>query len=485
MFTIDPVKSKNGQFTFNRGGFQDARELDAETEWFFNTTTKTLYYYNNYTGAPAADQFEATNLKLMFALVGNLSYPISNIIIRGLTLRDTQYTYMDGHGMPSGGDWALQRTGAIYLDCTFNVSISNNLMTRLDGNAISINRYNRYTVVTNNEIVWNGDSAITSWGVYIHIYIYICMYIFAYIYFLFFVVVIFICDTNGISFPGLSNNASMGWDGTNDNQPRGLTITQNYVHELGIWEKQSSFYFQAKSCQNFIAYNIFYNGPRAGINFNDGFGGNSHIYKNLLFNTCRESGDHGPFNSWDRQVYVTEMRNGSPLVTKADDEISYNFFIANYNSQEAIDNDDGSCYYYTHHNFFVYSGNGMKNDFGGHDNKHEFNIYGMFLLTSYIGQGFSINAQLLGHNDAYFNNTVVLTSDIRNYGSFDCTSSQATWPVLGNNVVSTPSGNTSSTGLCDLPLQEFQNKFSADLGSVIESWPSDQALLQQATNLLF
>lgn len=66
------------------------------------------------------------------------------------------------------------------------------------------------------------------------------------------------------------------------------------------------------------------NGPRAGINFNDvsswpavrwsnsnlwqnlayppplclfprsqGFGGNSTLYKNLLFNFCRESGDHG------------------------------------------------------------------------------------------------------------------------------------------------------------------------------------------------
>ena len=25
------------------------------------------------------------------------------------------------------------------------------------------------------------------------------------------------------------------------------------------------------------------------------------IYENVLFNTCRESSDHGPINSWDRQ----------------------------------------------------------------------------------------------------------------------------------------------------------------------------------------
>ena len=33
-------------------------------------------------------------------------------------------------------------------------------------------------------------------------------------------------------------------------------------------------------------------------------------------------------------------------------------------SQENVDNDDGSRYYKTHDNFFVYGGQGMKNDFG-------------------------------------------------------------------------------------------------------------------------
>ena len=32
--------------------------------------------------------------------------------------------------------------------------------------------------------------------------------------------------------------------------------------------------------------------------------------------------------------------------------------------QENVDNDDGSRYYKTHDNFFVYGGRGMKNDFG-------------------------------------------------------------------------------------------------------------------------
>ncbi|ETO07724.1 hypothetical protein RFI_29663 [Reticulomyxa filosa] len=445
MFIIDEKTSTNTTFQFEKGGFQDARgnnngqefyvenlfeELDMETEWYFNTSTRILYYYNNKTGPPLpSDDMEACNLKVLISLIGNMSNPVSNVTIRGIVLENTQYTYLDPHGMPSGGDWALQRTGAIYLDGTWNVSISNNEMTRLDGIAISVNRYNRLTVIARNEIAWTGDSAITLWG-----------------------------DTNGITFPSSMDTSTMGWDGTDGNQPRGVQIIQNYVHELGIWEKQSSFLFQGKSCQNVIAYNIFYNGPRAGINFNDGFGGGSLIFKNLLFNTCRESGDHGLHLFFFILFFL--FRNYFFCY----DEISFNFVIANYNSQEAVDNDDGSCYFWTHHNFFVYASNGLKGDYGGHDNRH---------------------AQYPGYNDAYFNNTVVLRVDLDEYGIFSCGSEMSAWPILGNNVISSPSGNTSEIGLCDLPLKQFQTEYNYDLGSIVENWPSDEQLLSGATQLLF
>ena len=57
---------------------------------------------------------------------------------------------------------------------------------------------------------------------------------------------------------------------------------------------------------------------------------------------------------------MTDVRTGSPDTQKEWDDISRNFIIANYDGQEGIDNDDGSCYYRSHHNFLVYSGNGMK-----------------------------------------------------------------------------------------------------------------------------
>lgn len=60
-----------------------------------------------------------------------------------------------------------------------------------------------------------------------------------------------------------------------------------------IWEKQSSFYTQFKAGYSNVSHNIVYNGPRAHLNHNDGvIGGTLHEH-NLIFNSCRESGDHG------------------------------------------------------------------------------------------------------------------------------------------------------------------------------------------------
>lgn len=78
----------------------------------------------------------------------------------------------------------------------------------------------------------------------------------------------------------------------------------------------------------------------------------------------------GPFNSWDRVPYITTVRTGKPSIIPAYREFHRNFVLANYASQEAIDTDDGSSYYHTHHNFFVYAANGLKSDFGGQYNEH-------------------------------------------------------------------------------------------------------------------
>lgn len=129
--------------------------------------------------------------------------------------------------MPSGGDWGLQRRGAVYLEGTENVTIDSCLFTRNDGNSVMLSGYNRNTLLKDIEAVWNGDSVFAAWGI-----------------------------TDGI-------------DGTSGEQPRGTVVDGMFCHELGQYEKQSSCWFQAKTALTEIKNSIMFNGPRAMINFND------------------------------------------------------------------------------------------------------------------------------------------------------------------------------------------------------------------------
>ena len=92
-------------------------EIDSPREWFFNESTRTLYYrpnatsINATTGLPTGD-FVSTGAKVLINVTGTQHQPVRNLSITGLTFRDAAFTYMDPHGLPSGGDWALQQQGA-------------------------------------------------------------------------------------------------------------------------------------------------------------------------------------------------------------------------------------------------------------------------------------------------------------------------------------------------------------------------------------
>ena len=49
------------------------------------------------------------------------------------------------------------------------------------------------------------------------------------------------------------------WDGRNGDQPRGTVVRDNYIHELGFFEKQSSAWFQALTATTTIENNIMFN----------------------------------------------------------------------------------------------------------------------------------------------------------------------------------------------------------------------------------
>jgi len=162
---------------------------------------------------------------------------------------------------------------------------------------------------------------------------------------------------------GISN----GIFGTAHTFPNRNLIANNHIREIGVYGKQTSCFFQSIAANTTLKDNLCYNGPRAGINWNDGFAGNNLVEGNLVFNMVRETGDHGPYNSWDRQPYLThsgvddgftkQQKYGSDAsLLKKNDVITKNFFINGYNGVWTIDHDDGSQFFNDTGNFMVFGG---------------------------------------------------------------------------------------------------------------------------------
>eukprot|EP00434_Breviolum_minutum_P016993 symbB.v1.2.014992.t1/scaffold1092.1/size138572/3 len=393
MFDVASYDKATNNFTFGRGGNQGARgsnqggdffienvmeELDYPGEFFFDTRAQKLYLYHNGTGAPS-DSIVVPQVQVLVNLTGTQWKPVKGVQLKNLAFSAAAPTYMMPHGVPSAGDWALDRYSAVFLQGTQKTLIDGCTFERLEGNAVMISGYNRDATVESSDFAFLGGNAIVAWGY-----------------------------TNETSTdpgrPGiiLNNAPKAGIDGTDGEHPVRTTVQNCSAREIGLYEKQSSFFVQAKTAESRILSNVFFNGPRAGINMNDGFGGGDEIAYNLVFSTCRESGDHGPFNSWDRQPFLTTVRTGEPSMIMQWRRIHHNFFIDNYSPQEGVDNDDGSSYYKTHDNFLVYGNQAMKNDFGGHDNHHFDNV------DAYIGHALTVVETLEGHEDYFYGNYVVL-----------------------------------------------------------------------------
>jgi len=128
--------------------------------------------------------------------------------------------------------------------------------------------------------------------------------------------------------------------------------------------------------------------------------------------------------------------------------------------------DDASEYFDTFSNFFVYGGNGLKSDFGGHSNSHHHNVYA-FISGSCLG----VNSFKAGFEDQWNRNQCIMLRDAA-FGSFDC----STPPLMSNNSIFIPPGGQSVNVCGKSPMQ---------LGvSSISEWPKAATIIAWGRNVL-
>jgi hypothetical protein len=197
--------------------------------------------------------------------------------------------------------------------------------------------------------------------------------------------------------------------------------------------------------------NVFFNGPHAAINFNDGFGGGDELVGNLLFNWDRQTIYHGVINVWERMPYIsdiglvrnyskaafnetTEMptlaqfrggfypafdlaANGVGSVVSPFRRIHNNFIIANYNALAGVNLDDGGARMLVYDNYLNYGQWGVGESC--HSSQWVYGVNNMYAYTTLAGWMISSEGPSpLGTRTFYYNNTFLNFRD-SDWGQID------------------------------------------------------------------
>ena len=154
--------------------------------------------------------------------------------------------------------------------------------------------------------------------------------------------------------------------------------------------------------------------------------------------------------------------------------------MANYGASQGVDNDDGSSYYNITDNINI--GEGFKMDYGGHDSTFTKNLV---VVRPYDGQNcYNLGDFKSGHIDRFEHNVCLLQpcgqpkcDEIVGHYLGPC--AEADKPILGHNRYYTIHGNASVEcgGEAIHPLQELQDKYGTEKGSIISTLPSDDQII--------
>ena len=217
---------------------------------------------------------------------------------------------------------------------------------------------------------------------------------------------------------------------------------------------------------------------------------------NLIFNHVRETGDYGPFNSWNRLPYLTKVKNGTVSLNPALSNLTRNVFINNCHPTWPIDYDDGSCYYLDTYNYLVYRG--YKN-YLGHSQTMQNNVYvypdaehsidtpKAFISKPYCANSDGASRVVLpsGWGEVYINNTCIIGNpNIYEFGSCNLDDPKGLIPFTAfNKFYALKSYIYIKCQGKQLTLQDFQ-KMGYDIGSTVSDPVDTSTIIKWGRGLL-
>jgi len=255
-------------------------ELDAMGEWFLDTKNSILYFCPPAGLDLAKATIEAVRLKHLVEFRGTEQAPVKFVSFKGLTFRHAMRTFMENKEPLVRSDWTTYRGGALFINGAEDCTIEDCFIDQVGGNAVFVNNYNRRFTVRGCHIANVG--------------------------------------ANGVAFVGDRDSAKVPRDWKDhqsldkvdltpgpktSNYPADCLVDDCLIYLSGRVEKQTApVQIELAQCIT-VRHCSLYDVPRAGINIGDGCWGGHVIEFCDVFDTVKETGDHGSFNSWGRDRF--------------------------------------------------------------------------------------------------------------------------------------------------------------------------------------
>lgn len=326
-------------------------ELDSPAEWFYDNVGKELYYYPAAEDNLAAATIQLSRLKHLIEIRGTAENAARNIHLRGIDMTMTERTFMEEYEPLLRSDWTVYRGAAVVFEGTEDCSLESAELYNLGGNAVLFSSYNRNSKVCGCHIHDIGASAI-----------------------------MFIGDVSAVRSPCFNYNEHIDCDSLdttpgpqNQLYPEACVASDNLIHDIGMYEKQTTGVEISMSRRIQVLHNTIYHTPRAAINIGDGTWGGHQIMDNDLFDTVRETGDHGSINSWGRDRFWHPDRGVMDDVAAKHPTFPYldaiETTVIGHNRVRCdrgwdIDLDDGSSNYLIENNLCLQGGIKLREGFG-------------------------------------------------------------------------------------------------------------------------
>lgn len=313
-------------------------ELDAPGEWFHDRQSNTLHYYPSEKLDVATACFEIARLKHLVEFTGTSDNPVQHIHLQGIGFRHAARTIMEPYEPLLRSDWSIYRGGAILFAGAEDCGIADCEFDQIGGNAVFASGYNRRIVVRGTHIHGAGGSGVC-----------------------------FVGSPDAVRSPLFERfehraygDLDLGTGPKTENYPADCLVEDCLIHNIGIVEKQVAGVQISMSKGITIRHCSIYDVPRAGINISEGTFGGHLIEFCDVFDTVRETDDHGSFNSWGRDRYweLEGEQPGDPaeimLLDTEKSIIRHSRWRCDHGWD--VDLDDGSSNYDIHNNLFLRGG---------------------------------------------------------------------------------------------------------------------------------